>query len=244
MNKLVIYLLVFILVIGGIWFVAKNGSSDKNGTTVPTAEEAEEVGFNFMLDFVKIAPPESDLEAQERAYNTLSSNAKENINEDSIVIDLAMFVGVQDVPDQGISVENLEVIDEENVILVLGLNYSGSRAFRALNLIVEDGEWKVDSITSRESVTSNGTVTPSPLELPAVAEVLALIASNQDISPTDVVVLSAEAKDWPDGCLGLADSEEMCTQAIVPGYEVVVQVKGENQKFRTNLTGAVIRQEI
>jgi len=33
------------------------------------------------------------------------------------------------------------------------------------------------------------------------------------------------SQQWPNGCLGLAEPDEICTQAIVPGYKVIV--KGE-----------------
>ena len=60
-------------------------------------------------------------------------------------------MGVQDVPDQGVSVEDLQVVDDENVVVVLGLNFSGGRVLREVHLVVEENEWRVDDITTPEN---------------------------------------------------------------------------------------------
>ena len=56
-------------------------------------------------------------------------------------------MGVQDVPDQGVSVEDLQVVDDENVVVVLGLNFSGGRVLREVHLVVEEDDWRVDKVT-------------------------------------------------------------------------------------------------
>lgn len=57
------------------------------------------------------------------------------------------------------------------------------------------------------------------------------------------IVMSAYEKEWPNGCLGLPEADEFCTQAITPGYEVTVEASGETYVFRTNQDGSVIRRE-
>jgi hypothetical protein len=49
--------------------------------------------------------------------------------------------------------------------------------------------------------------------------------------------------DWPNGCLGLPESGEVCTEAITPGWLVVFNVDGQEYTFRVDQTGTVIRQE-
>jgi hypothetical protein len=120
-------------------------STANEETARPSDEEAENTGFNFILDFIKTAPPESDEQALDRAYEALSQNAKSQVSQVTLSRDLAGFVGVQDVPDGGASVEDLQ-IEGETAILIVGLNYSGGRVLRAVNMVIEDGSWKVDSI--------------------------------------------------------------------------------------------------
>jgi hypothetical protein len=109
-------------------------------------EEAERVGFQFILDFIEVGPPSMDQIAADRAYQALSSNAQASVNQETLSRDLAMFVGVQDMPDQGVSVENLVLNEDGNAILTVGLNYSGGRALRDITLIKENDEWKVDAV--------------------------------------------------------------------------------------------------
>jgi hypothetical protein len=110
------------------------------------AEEAEKAGFQFVLDFIEVGPPSMDEAAANRAYQALSSTAQANIDQETLSRDLAMFVGVQDMPDQGVSIENLVLAEDGSAILTVGLNYSGGRTLRAITLIEEGAEWKVDAI--------------------------------------------------------------------------------------------------
>ena len=54
---------------------------------------------------------------------------------------------------------------------------------------------------------------------------------------------SIEQMDWPDGCLGLPEPDEACTDAITPGWLVAFTVDGQEYRFRVDQTGTVIRQE-
>lgn len=123
--------------------------NEKN--TAPSDEDAEITAFTFMNDFILSAPPESDMEAAMRAYNALSTSAKEKVSEDKLAGDLALFVGVQDVPDQGVSVEDLQV-EGDTATLIVGMNYSGGRVLKSVNMVVEDGVWKVDSIAPQDDI--------------------------------------------------------------------------------------------
>lgn len=116
-----------------------------------SAEAAEIVGFTFINDFVALAPPSSDPGAAERAYAALSSAAQQQVAPQTISRDMAMFVGVQDVPDMGVSVENLIMEEDGSATLVVGLNFSGGPTWRRVSLVPEGGVWKVDSITFSET---------------------------------------------------------------------------------------------
>lgn len=50
-------------------------------------------------------------------------------------------------------------------------------------------------------------------------------------------------KTWPDGCLGLGSSNELCTQALVEGWRVVMENKGKTWVYRTDEGGLAVRVE-
>jgi len=54
---------------------------------------------------------------------------------------------------------------------------------------------------------------------------------------------SIEQTDWPNGCLGLPEPEEVCTEVITPGWLLVFNADGQEYRFRVDQTGTVIRQE-
>ena len=54
---------------------------------------------------------------------------------------------------------------------------------------------------------------------------------------------SVEQTEWPNGCLGLPEPEEVCTEVITPGWLLVFTADGQEYRFRADQTGTVIRQE-
>jgi hypothetical protein len=48
---------------------------------------------------------------------------------------------------------------------------------------------------------------------------------------------------WPDGCLGLAKTDEICTQATVNGWQVIATDGSQNYVYRTDNTGKNLRSE-
>lgn len=124
-------------------------------TPTPTNEEAELTGFNFILDAILIISTTSpETVTMERAVNALSLNAMQSVSKDTVSEDLATFLGVEIAPEQGASVENLEVNAEE-AKLVVGLNFEAGRELRNVQLVVENGLWKVDSVTVATDTTSS-----------------------------------------------------------------------------------------
>lgn len=69
---------------------------------------------------------------------------------------------------------------------------------------------------------------------PAVwAEVLADLARRMDGS-VDPTVVTAEAMTWNDGAWGCPEAGQMYTQAIVEGFQVVVEIDGEEFDYRSD----------
>ncbi|MBW4562741.1 MAG: hypothetical protein KME32_16655 [Mojavia pulchra JT2-VF2] len=54
-------------------------------------------------------------------------------------------------------------------------------------------------------------------------------------------IIQAQQRTWRDGCLELADANQGCTQALVPGWRVVVGSVGQTLVYHTNQTGSAVR---
>ncbi len=78
---------------------------------------------------------------------------------------------------------------------------------------------------------------------PAVAAVRTHVAAKLDVRDGLVIIVTAFEREWPNACLGLAASGEMCAQVITPGWEVSAQAAGETRTYRTNVDGSQIREE-
>jgi hypothetical protein len=74
-------------------------------------------------------------------------------------------------------------------------------------------------------------------------------ATRQDLSQKTNIpinrlqVKSAKTQTWPDGCLGLAKSGELCTQALVEGWRIILTNNQKTWIYRTDRTGSNLRLE-
>ena len=177
MSKRILLLLLLIGIAGLVWWGLERSGQQAEEPAVeqPTHADAEAVGLGFMQDVVLAAPPADEV-ALDRIYAVLSDRAKSEVARETLSNDIARFVGIQDVPDEGISVEDLEVISDTQATLVLRLNYSGGQVLRDVALVVEDGVWKVNAVAPREDLRDDGFVpddvgdaTPPPAHAPAPA---------------------------------------------------------------------------
>jgi hypothetical protein len=104
--------------------------------------------------------------------------------------------------------------------------------------------YRTDDSGSR--IRSEAIVGQLPIEgnLPkAVAQAVLENASRQPNVGRGLRIVQGEQQDWPDGCLGLAERGIFCTQAIVPGWRVLVEDEGQTFVYRTNASGSVIKLE-
>jgi hypothetical protein len=99
---------------------------------------------------------------------------------------------------------------------------------------------------------TGGAETVATQVIPALEDVLppdvALNIRNQVSAilgvPVETIQLeSVEQTEWPNGCLGLPEPEEVCTEAITPGWSLAFTADGQEYRFRADQTGTVIRQE-
>jgi len=94
--------------------------------------------------------------------------------------------------------------------------------------------------------TPQADATEAPLvekNLPkAVLNAREVLAQQIQMDLEDIQVVSFEAVEWPDGCLGVHKRGMMCIQVITPGYRVVFEAGGEQYEFHTDAEGGSVVQ--
>ncbi|AFZ29391.1 hypothetical protein Glo7428_0807 [Gloeocapsa sp. PCC 7428] len=69
------------------------------------------------------------------------------------------------------------------------------------------------------------------------------IAQRENIPVSRLRVTQSSQQTWSDGCLGLAQADEFCTQALVEGWRVTVSDGRSTWVYRTDSSGRVLRRE-
>ncbi len=82
----------------------------------------------------------------------------------------------------------------------------------------------------------------SPDVPPAVQAAQANLAQERQVDAAAITVVSVEAVEWPDACLGAPTAEEMCGQVLTPGYLITLAVDGAEYRYHTNVDGSMVRQ--
>ncbi|MFZ5807801.1 MAG: hypothetical protein ACOY16_00815 [Chloroflexota bacterium] len=68
-----------------------------------------------------------------------------------------------------------------------------------------------------------------------------VLAAQLSLLPEDVRIISSEKVDWPDACLGISTSGQMCAQVITPGFRIRLEANGKSYEYHTDLTGSDVR---
>jgi hypothetical protein len=87
------------------------------------------------------------------------------------------------------------------------------------------------------------TNTPQPDPPFAVVAAEQALAGELGLTVDEINYESFSREDWPDACLGLAETDEMCAQVITPGWRVVLSAEGQEYVYRTDESGGVVRRE-
>ncbi|MDB9375495.1 hypothetical protein [Nodularia sphaerocarpa] len=64
---------------------------------------------------------------------------------------------------------------------------------------------------------------------------------RERISPLELKIIDYTPETWSNGCLDLPQTDELCTQALVPGWRVVVSNGKTNWTYHTNSNGRFLR---
>jgi hypothetical protein len=70
-----------------------------------------------------------------------------------------------------------------------------------------------------------------------IEDVLALAEAETGVDPSEIEVVVAEAVTWSDGSIGCPEEGMAYTQALVPGYRVVLNIAGEELAFHAAENG-------
>ena len=91
------------------------------------------------------------------------------------------------------------------------------------------------SIEGEESMAPSTPSGAVPDDL--LADVLAQAADRAGVDASEARIVTAEAVTWSDGSLGCPEPGMAYTQALVPGYRVVVEVEGVERHFHASESG-------
>ncbi len=75
---------------------------------------------------------------------------------------------------------------------------------------------------------------------PAQEAAISAVVQNLGVVAEQVKVVSTEAVEWPDSCLGIAMEGVTCAQVVTPGFRVILDVAGKQVEYRTNEDASVI----
>jgi hypothetical protein len=93
-----------------------------------------------------------------------------------------------------------------------------------------------------ELVINTGDVTKT-LPPQVDTKVRETVAKETGVIAKDIKIVEARQQNWPDTCLGLATTDEICGQMLVPGWRVLVSDGRQTWVYRTDIQGRMIRLE-
>lgn len=111
------------------------------------------------------------------------------------------------------------------------------------SLLPNDDSYPNDSYPNQSYPNEDDSTPQLPIGMtPAVSAAVTALSETLNLPPGQITVVSAEAVEWPDGCLGVQKPGVMCIQAIVPGYKIILEANGEQYEFHTDEDGSVVVQ--
>jgi hypothetical protein len=90
-------------------------------------------------------PPNINPTAVEQMVGLLTANAQSQLLEPHSR-GLAMFAGIQDLPDQGTSIAEIIGVSQTQAEVKTIWNYSGAQSLKTFIMVNENGSWKIDQI--------------------------------------------------------------------------------------------------
>jgi len=88
------------------------------------------------------------------------------------------------------------------------------------------------SASPSDDHSEHGPSGTSTLPASIIDPIVADAAASLGVDPAAVKIVAAEARTYGDGSLGCPKPGEMYTQAVVDGYQVIVEVNGTQLDYR------------
>ena len=96
---------------------------------------------------------------------------------------------------------------------------------------------KDGSLVRPEPMSTGAAAKDMPVAVQSARQALAKVLG---VTSDALQVVSYEAVDWPDGCLGVAQKGMMCTDMVTPGYRVILGADKQQWEYRTDKTGTLV----
>lgn len=90
-----------------------------------------------------------------------------------------------------------------------------------------------------ESATASG---DEQMPSEVLERIIEAIAQDLGQPVANLTVASMTAHTWPDGCLGLAGEDELCTMALIEGWQVNIKIENTSYTYRSNAKGTAVRK--
>ena len=102
-----------------------------------------------------------------------------------------------------------------------------------------------ETINNRSTLISQIQSNQSNNSLPApiANRVKKDLANRTGIAPGKLKITNYSQETWPNGCLGISEPEQICTQALVPGWKITVTDGQKTWVYRTDNSGRNVRME-
>src|SRR6266511_3419424 len=75
---------------------------------------------------------------------------------------------------------------------------------------------------------------------PAQRIAVSTLAQNLGITPDKIKLVSTEAVDWPDSCLGVSTEGIACSHVVTSGFRVILVTNGKQVEYHTKQEASVI----
>ncbi|MEZ4538585.1 MAG: hypothetical protein R3C43_01220 [Chloroflexota bacterium] len=151
----------------------------------------------------------------------------------------------------GVAEDNIEVISTEQTEFTdscLGLGQANESCLQAITpgwLILLEIDGQPYEVRTNETAEQVRLATNMPADDgqsgTAVGAAQEFLAGELGVALGDVQVVSVEAAEFTDSCLGLGGPEEICAQVMTPGWVVMMDVNGQSYEAHTDETGQSVR---
>ncbi len=88
--------------------------------------------------------------------------------------------------------------------------------------------------------TTPPVITPNPQSSGPVDAAKLDLAKLLGVDISKINLLSQEAVDWPDSCLGVKQEGIYCAQMITPGFKILLQADSQTYEYHTNQSGSAV----